>query len=199
MADIIEIPISQLLEINRGASISPADIKARTVSEDTGIQYLRIANIENNYIDNEMDFLKNIEDREYKYLLKENDIVLTKMGEPKFALAKNLENKKIIVSQNFYILRCKENVNPLYIRAFFESQLGFERLDKAYIKNTVPTLPVKNLEQITVPFTGDMQKCQEKFVKQYEEEDKKRIELLTQYMLQNRKRKILFDKMISKS
>ena len=198
MADLIEIPISQLLEINRGASISPSEIKERTVSENTGIQYLRIANIENNYINNEMDFLKNIEDREYKYLLKENDIVLTKMGEPKFALAKNLEDKKIIVSQNFYILRCKENISPLYIRAFLESQLGFERLDNAYIKNTIPTLPVKNLERITVPFTDEVQKCQEKFVKEYEEEDRKRIELLTKYMLQNRKRKMLFDKMISK-
>ncbi|WP_027727706.1 hypothetical protein [Treponema sp. C6A8] len=198
MADLIEIPISQLLEINRGASISPSEIKERTVSENTGIQYLRIANIENNYINNEMDFLKNIEDREYKYLLKENDIVLTKMGEPKFALAKNLEDKKIIVSQNFYILRCKENISPLYIRAFLESQLGFERLDNAYIKNTIPTLPVKNLERITVPFTDEVQKCQEKFVKEYEEEDRKRIELLTKYMLQNRNRKMLFDKMISK-
>jgi type I restriction enzyme M protein len=200
MAKIIEVPVSQIAEINRGASVSPSEIKVRTVMEDTGIQYLSVSNIQNNYIEsNEMPYLKNIEDREYKYLVKENDIVLTKMGEPKFAFVNNLESKKIIVSQNLYILRFNERVHPLYIRAFFESELGYERLEKACIRNTIATLPVKNLEQVMVPLFEDEdenQKKQAAFVKKYEEEEKKRMELLKQYMSQSRKQRRLFDEMM---
>ena len=181
MAKIIEVPIFQIAEINRGASVSPSEIKTRTVMEDTGIQYLSVSNIQNNFIESsEMPYLKNIEDREYKFV-------------------NNLEGRKIIVSQNLYILRFNERVHPLYIRAFFESELGYERLEKACIRNTIATLPVKNLEQLMVPLFEDEdenKKKQAAFVKKYEEEEKKRMELLKQYMLQSRKKRRLFDEMM---
>ena len=82
----------------------------------------------------------------------ENDIVIAKMGQPKTGLARDLEEKKIIVSQNLYILRFDfGRVNPVYARAFFESALGLARLEKAYVKATIPTLPVRNLENLLIP------------------------------------------------
>ncbi|MBR4823895.1 MAG: restriction endonuclease subunit S [Spirochaetaceae bacterium] len=199
MATIIEKPLSEIVEINRGASLSPKEIERRTVSENTGIQYFKIFHIKNNYIEEDLPFLCDIEDREYKYLLKENDIVLTKIGEPKFALAKNLAGRKIIVTQNLYILRIKENVHPLYIKAFFESELGFKRLEAAYIHNTIPMLTVKNLEKVMIPIFADEEESlqmQEEFVKSYEAEETKEQELIKQYTLQRQKRLGMFDEMV---
>lgn len=196
---IIDRPLSEIAEINRGASIFPHVLKERIVNEDTGIQYLAVSHIQENYIIDDLPFLKNIEDREIKYLLKENDIVLTKMGQSKFALVKNIGERKIISTQNFYILRFNESVNPLYIKAFFESDLGFQRLEAAYIKKTIPILPVKNLTQIQVPLFADPQKgleIQKELIQRYEATEKKEFELFREYQQQRKKRISLFSEVI---
>lgn len=199
MSKLIELPISQIAEVYRGASLSPANIKERTVTEDTGIQYISVSHIQDNYIQSELPFLKNIEDREYKYLLKENDLLLAKMGRPKFAFVRNIGARKIISTQNFYQLRFKENINPLYVKAFFESELGFSRLEAAYVKSTIPTLPIKNLEFITIPLPEDEKESiefQNDFVKKYEAEENKEMELYTKFMEQRKNRIQLFSEML---
>ena len=74
------------------------------------------------------------------------------MGQPKIGLVGDIGENKIILSQNLYVLRPDmAKINPVYLRAFFESPLGMERLAKAYVKSTIPTLPIRNLECLAVP------------------------------------------------
>ena len=147
-----DIPLKKIGRILRGVVTKPSDIRDRTSDEPTGIFFLTVSDIQENYLSPSMRCLKNIEDREQKHCLLENDIVIAKMGQPKLGLARNVGSRKIIVSQNLYILRFDfQRVNPVYIRAFFESPLGTSRLEAAYVKSTIPTLPVRNLENLLIP------------------------------------------------
>lgn len=152
MVIFTEIPLKDLADIGRGAVTKPADIQERTATELMPIRYLTVSDIQDNYILPSLRCLKNIEEREIKYCLKENDIVVAKMGQPKIGLVGDIGENKIILSQNLYVLRPDmAKINPVYLRAFFESPLGMERLAKAYVKSTIPTLPIRNLESLTVP------------------------------------------------
>ena len=152
MGIFTEIPLKDLADIGRGAVTKPADFQERTATGLTPIRYLTVSDIQDNYILPTLRCLKNIEEREIKYCLKENDIVVAKMGQPKIGLVGDIGENKIILSQNLYVLRPDmAKINPVYLRAFFESPLGMERLAKAYVKSTIPTLPIRNLESLTVP------------------------------------------------
>mgnify|MGYP002624475431 CR=1 FL=1 len=182
MAKLKEIPLVQIVDIHRGTAIPPESIKSRTTTERTGIQYLSVSNIQENYVNENLPYFTKIEDREYKYCLKENDIVLAKMGFPKFAIVKNLQDRKVIASQNLYILRCNENISPLYLKAFLESEEGAKRLDSAYVKSSIYTLPVKNLEKILIPILENSEEnkiFQKSFSKEYSKLEKKEEKIRT--------------------
>ena len=124
MGIFTEIPLKDLADIGRGAVTKPVDIQERTATELTPIRYLTVSDIQDNYILPSLRCLKNIEEREIKYCLKENDIVVAKMGQPKIGLVGDIGENKIILSQNLYVLRPDTaKINPVYLRAFFESPL----------------------------------------------------------------------------
>ena len=93
-----------------------------------------------------------IKDNELKYCLKEGDFILSKMGNPKFDVAENIKNKKIIVSGNLYIIRFDQTkVHPKYVKCFFESCEGFDLLESALTGTVTLTLSVDMLKKIKLP------------------------------------------------
>ena len=202
MQNFTDVPLKEVAKILRGVVTKPQEIKERTAPEDSGIFFLTVSDIQENYLSHSMKCLKNIEAREEKHCLMENDIVIAKMGQPKTGLARDLGEKKIIVSQNLYILRFDfGRVNPVYARAFFESALGLARLEKAYVKATIPTLPVRNLENLLIPlpepenislsleiqegFAGkylEVENSEQNYRLQAEEEKKKRLCLFSDFI-----------------
>ena len=105
MQNFTDVPLKEVAKILRGVVTKPQEIKERTAPENSGIFFLTVSDIQENYLSHSMKCLKNIEPREEKHCLMENDIVIAKMGQPKTGLARDLGEKKIIVSQNLYILR----------------------------------------------------------------------------------------------
>lgn len=65
-----------------------------------------------------------------KYLLKENDIVVSTHGSKiKIAIVENILNRKIIPNANFIILRPNpEKINPYYLEAYLTSKVGIKSL-----------------------------------------------------------------------
>jgi len=103
---------------------------------DGEIPVVKIANLKNGYIDfSEPEF---ITEEYYKSLdekkeLKQNDIIICATG--KISLGKidfyDYEQESITTVDN-YILRLRENYNPLFFTYFFRSILGYFQIERDY-------------------------------------------------------------------
>lgn len=145
--DIIE-------SISRGSLLKANQIDEISSLQETDYQYISLSQIHNNIINDELPYLTNIESNLEKYCVKNNDILLSKNGMPyKVAIVSNLEkNKKILVNGNLYIIRVNEKkVNPYYIKALLESELGYKLLKKISAGSTIPNIGIDNLKKLIIP------------------------------------------------
>ena len=100
----------------------------------------------------------NIEDDKIKkYLLQENDILVsTKGAKTKVALVNNLNNQCIIPQVNLTIIRCNEKlINPTYLYAFLNSEVGMNILDINKKGAVIPNLSTHDLENIEIPLVDE--------------------------------------------
>jgi len=139
--------------ITRGAHIGADELDSTFSDEPTDIQYLTISDIEDGIISDDMQYLKEIEDRYERYCVKDRNIIISKNGTPiKHSIAEVVENKKILVSGNFYIIEIDENVaNPYYIEAFLNSEIGSEVLQLTSTNGRINTISVDELKKMIIP------------------------------------------------
>ncbi len=146
------LEIGKIATIIRGCNSIQKELDIRTSVEPTLNKFLTASWEQDRQMPSELRSLKEIKDNELKYCLKEGDLILSKMGQPKFDVAHNIENKKILVSGNLYIVRFDTNiVNPMYVKCFLNSCSGYELLDNALTGTTTPTLSVEMLSRIKIP------------------------------------------------
>jgi len=76
------------------------------------------------------DYKKKNMDRFLKFLLEENDIIISTHGSRiKIAIAENIVNRKIIPNTNLIVLRPDSNkINPYYLEAYLSSKAGIKSL-----------------------------------------------------------------------
>lgn len=139
--------------ITRGAHIRADELDSTFSDEPTDIQYLTISDIEDGIISDDMQYLKEIEDRYERYCVKDRNIIISKNGTPiKHSIAEVVENKKILVSGNFYIIEIDENeANPYYIEAFLSSKIGSEVLQLTSTNGRINTISVDELKKMIIP------------------------------------------------
>lgn len=139
--------------ITRGAHIRADELDSTFSDEPTNIQYLKISDIEDGILSDDMQYLKEIEDRYERYCVKDRNIIISKNGTPiKHTIAEVVENKKILVSGNFYIIEIDENVaNPYYIDAFLSSKIGSEVLQSTSTNGSINNISVDELKKMIIP------------------------------------------------
>lgn len=139
--------------ITRGAHIRADELYSLFSDEPTDIQYLTISDIEDGIISDDMQYLKEIEGRYERYCVKDRNIVISKNGTSiKHTIAEVLESKKILVSDNFYIIEIDENLaNPYYIEAFLSSKIGSEVLQSTSTSGRINNIAVDELKKMCIP------------------------------------------------
>jgi len=103
---------------------------------DGVIPVVKITNLKNSYIDfsetekiTKVDFDK----LDNKKKLKENDIILCATGKISLGKIDLFDSEtEAIASVDNYILRLKENYNPLFFTYFFRSILGYFQIERDY-------------------------------------------------------------------
>lgn len=143
-----------IANICRGALLKANQIDEISSTQETHYQYISLAHINNNIINDELPYLTNIGSNLEKYCVQNNDILLSKNGIPyKVAIISNLDkNKKILVNGNFYIIRVnEEKANPYYIKALLESELGTKLLKTISAGATIPNISIENLKKLIIP------------------------------------------------
>lgn len=139
--------------ITRGAQLRAAELDELTSQEGTSIQYLMLANIKEGMIDEELPYLKSIEEKYKKYCIHNRNMVLSKNGAPfKVAIAEVEEGKEILGNGNLYIIELdEEKVNPYFLKAFFESEQGIASLKNISVGTAMPNIPVDALKKMQIP------------------------------------------------
>lgn len=157
-------------KIIRGSQISPKELEEFKTNEETSNIYLSISDVNDGLIDfqNIQNYLTEIPKNQEKFLIKNEDILLSKYGivPYKFAVASITEREKVIASGNFIIIEVdKKQISPYYLAALFSSRKGTKILKEAYSDSKNGSLSIKKLEKVMIPVYS--KEVQEKIANEY--------------------------------
>lgn len=139
-------------EIRRGIHIPARELDELLSKDETDYQYLSMANFYN--INQDLPYLKNVDNSIERYSLYKNDIIISKNGAPvKVGIVPDMKsNKHIIANGNVYIIRLNETLaNPYYIKALFESETGMQLLSSITAGAVIPTISLDSLKSLKIP------------------------------------------------
>lgn len=144
---------SVIKSITRGAQKTAKELDELVSQKATNINYLMLSDIHNGLINEELSSLTKLDPSLEKYCLKDNDLILSKNGYPyKVAIAHPKPGQKILANGNLYIIELdQERINPLYLKAFLESEVGINLLKSITVGVAIPNLGVVNLKKMIIP------------------------------------------------
>lgn len=148
------VPFGSIIKsITRGAPCPAKQLDEIVTKQVTNMQYLMLANIHKGIIDDELPYLSEIPKKYEKYCLKDNDLILSKNGAPyKVAVASIKEGQKILANGNLYVIELDtEKANPIYVKAFLESDDGIATLKSITVGATMPNIGIEKLKNIDIP------------------------------------------------
>ena len=145
--------LGTIVSITRGAQLQAAALDEMASSKATDCQYLMLANIQNGIIDDELPYLREIDDKLQKYCLKNNNLILSKNGAPfKVAVAEVQPGQHILANGNLYVMTVDETrADPYYLKAYLESEKGAAALKRITVGTTIPNLGVEQLKRLLIP------------------------------------------------
>ena len=148
--------------------------------KEGNVSVVKITNITDGGID--YDNLTSIEIKKNKiekYLLKENDILVSTKGTAlKFALVENLERRMLVPYSNLTIIRCNKELNPLYLITFLKSQAGTTLFKSIQTGSTIMIFTQKAIENFEFPLVSAHE--QSKIANEYKEINEKILKIKKQ-------------------
>ena len=139
--------------ITRGAQLKAAQFDQLTSEKPTKYQYLMLSDIQKGQISKDLKYLSYIEDNLTKYCIKNNSLIISKSGTPiKNAVATIEEDKKVLATGNLYVIELNESkVNPYFIKAFLDSDIGSASLKSISAGAVIPNISVEALKNMIIP------------------------------------------------
>ena len=122
----------------------------------TKFRYISLSNIINGSIDIEdgKQYISELPKALEKFVAPNNSLVLSKMASPTFrsAVVNTANDQVIVATENLYIIELDESkVNPYFVQAFFDSELGEETLNYASGGSAVKTISAEAVKSILIP------------------------------------------------
>lgn len=137
-------------DIFRGLQITPSEIEE--LSDPKGeYEILRISDIEDGFISDNLTRI-NVEKNKYdRYLIQNNDVIITSKGTRiKIAVAE-IGNRKIIANGNLIVLRVdEEKINPYYLAMYLLSKEGTTILNRIQTGRAIISINPGKLSEITI-------------------------------------------------
>ena len=143
---------SLITHVGRGVTLTASELKALTVSHNTGIRYLAPTGIEDGSISDDLPFLAELTPKMEKHVLKNGDLLISRIGNPyRIAVAEVDEDDVIVPNSNIFVLRVdEEKMDPYYLAAFLNSYAGHQELHYASTGSRTPSLSSQTLKAIDV-------------------------------------------------
>ena len=147
------VPLGDIVSFGRSVMLKAAELDQMDTTKDTGMFYLRLSEIKDGVISEELPHLTHIEEKDRKSLLSDKDIILSRNGAPfKIAMYNAKENEEVLPVGNLYILKAnEEKVNPIYLKAYLESSKGIAKLTSCLTGITIQIISLESLKKILIP------------------------------------------------
>lgn len=130
-------------------------------------ELLTISDINDGIISDDLKFIDGESKKLDRYILKENDVIVTCKGTVlKFAVVTNVKNRKIIPSGNFIVIRLKPGkLNPYYLISYLNSKDGIDGLYQLQTGSNIFSINPQKIASMVISVL-DMEK-QESVAKKY--------------------------------
>lgn len=138
--------------IGRGAQIKADELDKLVTDQDTGIHYIMLTDIQDGIVSEELPYLKELPVQYERYCIgKEGAFIMSKAGPVFKAAYIQSESKKILVNGNMYIIKLDDQINPIFLKAFIESEEGQTQLRNLCVGTTLPTISANSVKEIIIP------------------------------------------------
>ena len=87
----------------------------------------------------------------YYCIGKEGAFIMSKAGPVFKAAYIQSESKKILVNGNMYIIKLDDQINPIFLKAFIESEEGQTQLRNLCVGTTLPTISANSIKDLIIP------------------------------------------------
>ena len=139
--------------IRRGVQLSASELDKKVSSVPTDVQYIVPADIQNGVIVRDLKSLCQMEHRFERYVVENGNLLIAKNGYPfKIAIANVEQGKTLIASGNLFIIELDtSSVNPLYVKAYLESEKGQAELKNILVGSIVLSIGATQLGKVQIP------------------------------------------------
>ena len=170
--------LGNLAEVYRGGNIKSSQLKEWASEVPTEYQYIMLQHIENNEVSDNLPYLKEVNAKNQKSLLKAGDLLISRTAPFKVAIMPET-GTKVLANGNLYYLRFEsDKVNPTYAMMFLNSERGRQALDAFSKGMTLNMLSLKDLTNIEIPVMPMAKQLE--MVKQYDKLSKELKQLREQ-------------------
>ena len=140
-----------VLDIFRGYQITSKE-QEKLQDENGDYEILMISDINDGTISDNLTRISSEEKKYDRYLLKENDLIISSKGTRiKIAVVNNIDNRKIIASGNLIVLRLDDTkLNPYYLEMYLNSQTGQTILNQIQTGSVIISINPSRLVDITI-------------------------------------------------
>lgn len=140
-------------DIFTGWQVPSAKLENIHKTDGTGTQLLQMSNVENGVIVSKLERYEIPENTVEKFKVQNGDVVIsTKSLRVKSAVVDIDTTEPVIASGSIMVIRPKEKVlDPYYLVAYFESDLGKQALEMYQSGSVIPNLSINNVKKIPIP------------------------------------------------
>lgn len=144
--------------INRGAMIKSNELDDLISDEETNKHYLMLQNIQDGLIESTLPSLKEIDEKNEKYCITNNNVIISKNAPFKIALAHVNKEEEIIANGNLYYIELDESkVDPTFVVVYLQSEEGQSQLNRLSKGSVMKNISIKDLKKVQIPQV-DMEK-----------------------------------------
>lgn len=148
-------PLEEFVRFGRSVAITASALDKLSVDENDASTnyYLRLSEVHDGMVDNRLPKISCIDKKYEKYLLEDNDIILSRNGSPfKVALFNEQAGTKVLPVGNLLILRADTSkINPIYLKAYLESEQGIAGLSALLTGVAMQVISLERLKKMLVP------------------------------------------------
>lgn len=162
---------SLIKNITRGVQIKADEIEKIKSFEETNFKLISLTDINEGFIEftENTKYLKEVPKNIEKYCIKNNNIILSKIttNTIKSAVAQVKENEYLFASGNLFIIELDETkLNPFFIQALFQSEIGNALFKSIYTGGVVGTVSLDKLKKMIIPLPSleEQEKIANKYI-----------------------------------
>ncbi|HHT82260.1 MAG TPA: N-6 DNA methylase [Acholeplasmataceae bacterium] len=144
--------LGDLTNIKRGFMLTANQLDNYTSLDETNIKYIKTSDINDGIISNNMESLKDDINELYNYLVKNNNILLSRSGIPFKVAIYQKDEFDVFAQGNLFILEVNEKlIYPPYLQAFLHSDEGQKALKHIATDGIYSLLTINKLKEVLIP------------------------------------------------